>query len=67
MSVNNKLKEIFQGDDTVKLIRSFVRWFFHIERMQSRRMPKEIEQLQWKEQEKEEYHIKCGETWFKRA
>jgi hypothetical protein len=42
MSVN-KLKDIFQGDDTVKLIGSLkVRWFGHIEGMQSRRMPKKI-------------------------
>jgi hypothetical protein len=43
MSVNNKLKDIFQGDDTVKLIGSLnIRWFGHIERIQSQRMPKEI-------------------------
>ena len=43
MSVNNKLKDIFQGDDTVKLIGSLeVIWFGHIERMQSQRIPKEI-------------------------
>jgi hypothetical protein len=43
MSVNNKLEDIFQWDDTVKLIESFqVRWFGHIERLESRRMPKEI-------------------------
>jgi hypothetical protein len=42
MSIN-KLKDIFQGDDTVKLIGSLqVRWFGHIERTQSHRMPKEI-------------------------
>jgi hypothetical protein len=34
MSVNNKLKDIFQGDDTVKLIGSLkVRRFGHTERM----------------------------------
>jgi len=46
---------VLQGEDTVKLIKSHrLGWYGHIERMKNQRMRKKLQELQWKEQGKED-------------
>jgi hypothetical protein len=57
---NKKIEDILEGTDNVKFIKSLrLRWCGHIERMNNERMPKKW-QLKWKEQGKEEDHVKDG-------
>lgn len=41
--INEGIKDILQGEDTVKLIKSFhLRRYGHVERMKTQRIPKQI-------------------------
>jgi hypothetical protein len=41
--MNEEINDILQGEDTVKLIKSLhLRWYGHVERMKTHRMPKQI-------------------------
>ena len=63
----NKEMDILQGADIVKFIKSLrLRWYGRVERMKNRKMPQKLEQLQWKEQEKEEEYVQDGDTSLKR-
>jgi hypothetical protein len=39
----------------------YLRWYGHVKRMKNQRLPENLQQLQWKEQEKEEDHVKDEE------
>jgi hypothetical protein len=61
--LNKQINDTLQGADTVKFKKSLPpRWYGHVPRIQNQQMPKKkLQHLQWKEQGKEEHHVKdCG-------
>jgi hypothetical protein len=56
-----------QGAEIVIFIKSLrLRWYGHVERMQTNEDQNKLQQLQWKKQGKEEDHVKYGRKRLKR-
>jgi len=63
-----EMKDVFQGAEIVKLIKSLrLRWCGRSERMENRRMPKQIRRATMEGAKKEEEHVKYGDASFKRV
>jgi len=65
-TINIKIEDILQGEDTVKFIKSLrLRRCCHPERMQNKEYQKQLQQLQWKKEVTVEDHVTERENMLK--
>jgi hypothetical protein len=63
-----EIEDILQGEDTVKFTKSLqLRWYGHVEECKTKKCQNTLQQLQWKEQEKEEHHVEDRDMRVKRS